>query len=112
MRRSKFIALLLVCVFILGNISTAFASTDNTELHNYTSANKDATKVAAGTFIGGVAAAASTETALTAVGTGVATTITAATGLEVSPVVVGAVIVSGAAAAAVYAVNRFIDWIW
>ena len=112
MKRSKFIALLLVCVFTLGSISTAFAFNDNTELHNYTSANKDATKVAAGTFIGGVAAAASTETALTAVGTGAATAITAVTGVAVSPVVVGAVIVSGTAAVAVYAVTRFIDWVW
>ena len=112
MKRSKFIALLLVCVFTLGSISTAFAFTDNTELHNYTSARKETTKIAADTFITGVAATASTEAALVAVGSGAATAITAVTGLAVSPVAVGAVIVAGTAAVAVYAVNSFIDWIW
>ena len=112
MKLSKFVAMLLIFAFTFGSLSTAFSFTDNTELHNYTSARKETAKIGADTFITGVAAAASTETALTAVGSGVATEIATATGVAVSPVVVGAVIVAGTAAVAVIAVNSFIDWIW
>ncbi len=112
MKHSKFVAVLLVFAIAFGSISTAFAFTDNTELQNYTSAKKETAKIAADTFITGVAAAASTETALVAVGSGAATAIATATGVALSPVAVGAVIVAGTAAATVYAVNSFIDWIW
>ena len=112
MKHSKFVAVLLVIAFTFGSLSTAFAFNDNTKLENYTSARKETAKIGADTFITGVAAAASTETALTAVGSGAATAIAAATGVAVSPVVAGAVIVAGTAAIAVIAVNSFIDWIW
>ena len=112
MKYSKFIAVLLVIAFALGNISMALASTDNTELHNYTSQRKDTAKLGAGTFITGVAGAAMSEATLTAVGSGVAAGIATVTGVAVSPVAVGAVIVAGTAAVAVCAVNSFIDWIW
>ena len=112
MKYSKFIAVLLVIALAFGNISTAFAFTDNTELHNYTSESKDTAKLTAGTFITGVAGAAMSEATLTAVGSGVAAGIATVTGVAVSPVAVGAVIVAGTAAVAVCAVNSFIDWIW
>ena len=112
MRQSKFIAVLLVVAFAFGNISTALAFTDNTELHNYTSQRKETTKLAADTFITGLGGMASSATTLTTVGSGVAAGIATVTGFAVSPVVVGGVIVAGTTAAAIFAVNSLIDWIW
>lgn len=112
MKQSKWFVILLVCVFTFGIISTSFAYTGNTELHSYPNNGKESVKVGAGTVITGVAASVSTPATLTSIGTGVAAGITAVTGIAVSPVVVGGVMVAGATAAALYAVNSFIDWIW
>ena len=109
MKYSKFTALLLVIAFAFGSISTAFAI-ENTELHSYPNNGKEAAKVGAATFITGVATTVSTPATLTTVGSGAAAGIAAVTGITLSPVAVGGVIVAGAAAAAVYAVTRIIDW--
>lgn len=81
MKRSKFIALLLVCVFTLGSISTAFASTDNTSIQPYDYA-KNNTKYKASVAAPAVAAAT------------------------------GTAIVVGGIATSVYAISKFIDWVW
>ena len=65
MRRSKFVAMLLIFAFTFGSLSTAFAFTDNTQLENYSSARRETAKIGADTFIAGLAGVASTETALT-----------------------------------------------
>lgn len=109
---SKFTALLLAIAFALGSISTAFAFTDNTELHSYPNNGKEAVKVGAGTVITGVATSLSAPATLTSIGSGVAAGIATVTGIAVSPAVVGGVVVAGATAAAIYAVNTFIDWVW
>ena len=112
MKYSKFIAVLLVMALAFGNISTAFAFTDNTTIQKDTSEGRATAKAGADMFISVVAGTAMTETALTTIGSGVATVITGATGVALAPTVVGGVIVAGAATAACIAVNCFIDWIW
>ena len=111
MKYSKFTALLLVIAFAFVNISTAFAI-ENTELHSYPNNGKEAVKVGAGTVITGVATSLSAPATLTSIGSGVAAGIATVTGIAVSPAVVGGVVVAGATAAAIYAVNTFIDWVW
>ena len=111
MKRSRFIAVLLICLFTFGSINTAFAMTD-TVIKKDTTERRDTIKAGSDVFITTLAGAAMSESALTAVGSGIATGILSATGVTVSPVLVGAVIVAGTAATACYAVNCFIDWIW
>lgn len=112
MKRSKFVAVLLVFALAFGSISTAFASTDNTTLQKDTSERRATAKAGADTFIAVAAGAATSEATLTAVGSGAATAVAAATGITVSPILFGTIIVATTATAAMYAAHSIIDWIW
>ena len=112
MKRSKFIALLLVCVFTLGSISTAFAFTDNTSIQPYDYAKNNTKYKASVVTIGLIATAVNSAGGLSAVG---GAAVTAATGIVAAPAVAvatGTAIVVGGIVASVYAISNFIDWVW
>ena len=65
-----------------------------------------------GTAIASLSGVAATNATLCAIGTPVASTFTAVTGVACAPAVVGGAIIAGGAALLCWGVSECIDWIW
>lgn len=112
MKHSKFVAVLLVIAFTFGSLSTAFSFTDNTTIQQYDYAKNNVKYKASAITIGLIATAVNSAGGLASVG---GAAVTAATGIVAAPavaVVAGTTIVVTGIGASVYAISKFIDWVW